>query len=219
MLALNNKFLFPQIDAFTLEISHNEPVCDTGDGITLLLAEAPTVVILARRIFSLSNGDVLLALPHSYLRQRTTDACFYGYQITFPRDALRVFSNKLYVESADGGMGLPVSGKEADILLSIAYDLYHSDLLPAYALPAILSTLEKIPLPNENTSFEIHLPKLLRRALAYIEDNPREEIDVAQLAKRYEVSQSTLLRLFRQYLATTPRKYALALRSLQRDSI
>jgi hypothetical protein len=213
---LKNEFLFPQIDAFKLEVSHDTLLCDTDKNVILLLTETPTEVVLGRRVFSLSKGNLLLALPHSYLRQKSDNSQFHGYQIAFPREAIRSFSNRLYLESADGGLAISASDTQTESLFSLVSKLYSGTLAPTYALPSILSVLEDADFPEPNTAFEIPLPKLLRRALCYIEENLSEELDSAELAARYSISQSTLLRLFRQYLATTPRKYAHALRELHK---
>ena len=209
-----NKFIFPKIDDFSFTVSHKESLADTDEKAILLIAQEKTEIILSGRVFALSQGDVLLALPYSYLRTKNGSP-FLGYQISFPLDVLRTFAPKLNLMSADGGMALSFSGDTVLRLLSVCASLESENAL--YHLPLLFSIIEKEALPEEERVAEVHLPKLLRRALYYMEKEAPREIGTAELASRYAVSESTLLRAFRAYLATTPRKYTQALHLLYNE--
>ena len=207
---MKNKLSFPKIDAFSLSLFHEEPLTSTTENALLLVAKSEAETVLGRRVYALKRGDALLALPYSYLAIRDKKSIFSGYQLHLPLDALRAFAPSLYLQSEECGTPLSFSLASSNRLLSICEGLGENTLLPTYAIPEIFSILEKDALPKSDNSMEIPLPKLLRRALAYIE-NARTPIDTAALASRYGVSESTLFRAFRTHLSTTPRKYAQAL--------
>jgi len=204
--------LFPKIDSFSFSIFHNESLCDTESDAALLVAEEDSEILLGRRVYLLSKGNALLALPYSYLRQKESRLPFPGYRLSFPCSTLRAFAPRLHLYSADGGMALSFHREHALRLLSLCAAL--SDDTALWDIPLFFSILENQALPQTDISLEIALPKLLRRALGYIEEKAPYEVGVAELAARYEVSESTLLRAFRKYLGTTPHKYAKALRLL-----
>ena len=207
---MNKQLVFPQIDGFSLSISHDEPLKDLEGDATLVVAEEKTEIVLGRHVYALSKGDALLALPFMYCRRRGDDS-FHGYQLRFPLDALRTLAPHAYLSTIDGGKAMPFSTEERTRLLSLCEALSAGTLAAIYALPSVFSVLEKSCYPETENELEIHLPKLLRRALSYIEEQAPHLIDAALLAERYGTSQSTISRLFRTHLETTPRKYAQAI--------
>ena len=208
---MKEKQIFPQIQRFSFTFSHNEPLYDAEEEVVVLIAEEKAEIVLSRRVYSLAKGDALFALPHSYLRQKSNDA-FAGYQIHLPLDAFRTFAPQLYLDCYDKGMALSFSVSNALRLLSLCETFI--DQPPIYAIPALFSVLEQDAIASESSALEILLPKHLRRALAFIEENASLPLDFKDLAARCEVSQTTLQRAFRQFLATTPHQYAQATRRL-----
>lgn len=211
---MKKDLLFPKMEAFSLTVWHNEPLFDTQEDAVLLLAEEKTEVILSRRVYTLSRGDALLALPYSYLRSLREKNPFYGYAITFPKELLHTLCGDLYLNRALDVCALSFPPQAAHRLLDTASALFRKETAPVYALPAIFCILENEALSETQASLEVPLPKVLRRALAYIEESAPTEPSATELAERYGVSQSTVNRLFRSFLATTPHKYAQALRQL-----
>ena len=204
---------FPQIDGFFLSVSHDEPLKDIEEDATLIVAEEKTEIILGRHVYALSKGDALLTLPFMYCRRRGNDD-FHGYKLRFPLDVLHVFAPHTYLYTNDGGSAMMFSAEERARLLFLCEALSTETLSAIYALPEVFSVLEKNASPKTERSLEILLPKLLRRALAYIEEQAPRPVNTALLAERYGISQSTISRLFRTHLETTPRKYAQAIERL-----
>lgn len=211
---MKNDYYFPRIDSFSFRVLHDEPIHDTLGEMLILFPEKPCDIILMRRVYRLSEGTALLALPFSYLRQKEESSCFFGYQLSFPKSFLRTLTPVQYRESAEDGIALAFPKRSALHLTELLSSLKDETLEPIYALPAIFSILEKESLPQTDISLETPLPKLVRRALLYIEETAPQKPDSAVLAERYGVSQSTLLRMFRTFVSTTPHKYAQALRVL-----
>ena len=201
---------FPKIDGFALSISLNEAITDTESEAALIVAKTKTEIVLGHNAYALSQGDAVLALPFTYCRQRTDDI-FQGYQIRFPLDALRVFAPLTYLYSTDGGNSFSLSLEKSTCLLSLCEALDTEKLSAIYAIPAAFSVLEQSISPETERKSEIQFPKLLRRALAHIEEQVPQPTDRFQLAERYGVSQSTISRLFRTYMNTTPHKSSHAL--------
>lgn len=211
---MKNKLIFPKIESFSLTVFHNEPLSHTKENAVLLIAEEKAEVILSRRLYALSKGDALLALPYSYLCPKGTDI-FFGYQIHFPLDALRTLAPKLYLNSADGGTAISFSMSNSLQLLSVCETPATAPAV--YTVPLLFSILEKDALPDAENTLSIPLPKILRRALVHLEEELPRKISTRELAERYEVSESTVLRLFRTHLNTTPSRYRHALQTLYQD--
>lgn len=206
--------MFPNLESFLLAVSHNEPLSDSQKDAVLLIAEEHTEILLSRRVYTLSKGDALLALPYSYLRIIGEKTPFCGYAITFPQEILHTLCRDLYLTRTIDGCALSFPPQAAHRLLDTASALFTKKTAPVYALPAIFSILETEALSETEASLEVPLPKVLRRALAYIEESAPHEPSLTALSERYGVSQSTMNRLFRNFLATTPHKYAQAQRQL-----
>ena len=200
--------IVPQIQRFSFTFSHCEPLCDAEEEVIVLIAEEKTEIVLSRRVYSLTKGDAFFALPHSYLRQKSKDP-FAGYQIHLPLDAFRTFAPQLYLDCYDKGMALSFSVSTALRLLSLCETF--TDQPSIYAIPALFSILERDAIASESSALEIPLPKFLRRALAMIEESAPLSLSSEEIATRCEVSQTTLQRAFRQFLATTPHQYVQAI--------
>ena len=68
----------------------------------------------------------------------------------------------------------------------------------------------RIPKPSTEESAlwtSVHVTPQLQRALRFVEENLHRELDVDIIARAATVSSSTLLRLFKQHLGTTPVKH------------
>ena len=212
---MSKELIFPKIEGFSFAVSRNEIPLDTKEEAVLLIAEEDIEIVLCRRVYALTKGDALLALPCSYLRIREEGAAFFGYTISFPKDFLHTACPNLYFNRIDDGIALSFAPKSAHRLLEMAVALFEGRNAPVYALIDIFSILENESIAEAERLLEIPLPAVLRRALAYIEEIVPIAPDSSALAARYGISQTTLLRLFRKHLATTPRKYAQALRILK----
>lgn len=208
---MKNKLIFPRVESFSLTVFHDEPLSHTKQDAVLMIAEEKTKLVLSCRAYALSKGDALLALPYSYLHQMGNDT-FFGYQIRFALDALRTFAPRLYLNSADGGAAMSFSMTDALSLLSVCEALASSPAI--YTAPVLFSILEQNALPEAENTLSLPLPKILRRALTYAEKESPRKISTRELAERYEVSESTVLRLFRTYLDTTPSEYTKVLQTL-----
>ena len=200
---------------FPISVSFNKALNHTGEQVSLLIVKSATKLILGKRLYTLNPGDALLALPFSYLRQTEEMTGFCGYMLEFSINTLREFMPKLYFRCADGGGAISFSEDTKERLLSFAASLPEEADLAFYAATQIFTILEQEALPQTEALLSCPIPGVLRRALAHLEENAFEEINASRLAARYDVSHSTLRRLFHTYLATTPSKYAKEMRGLR----
>ncbi len=72
---------------------------------------------------------------------------------------------------------------------------------------AVMNILDLLNDVKHQTAAPLHLPELLREILAYIDRELDRTCSVQGLCDTFFISRSSLLRLFKRYLGTTPSKY------------
>ena len=212
---MKNEIHFPAVDAFSFSLARGDAVTHTSENVSLLIAEEPSKILLSSRVYSLKAGDALLALPFSYRKTLDSSLAFCGYELCLPLTVLRAFAPNLSIRSADGGSALSLPHDSLARLLVLLEALWKAPADSVYSIMQIFSILEQEVLPETESDLAVPLPKFLRRALAYIQENVSEKMDTDTLSERYGVSESTLRRAFRAYLATTPQKYAREIQNLR----
>ena len=72
---------------------------------------------------------------------------------------------------------------------------------------AVMSVLEMLEQHKSDTRSSVELPAVLQNILSYIDEHYTERCAVENLCRRFFTSRSTMDRMFRQYLHTTPSRY------------
>ncbi len=72
---------------------------------------------------------------------------------------------------------------------------------------AVMNILDLLNDVKHQTAAPLHLPDLLKRILAHIDRELDKDCSVHELCETFFISRSSLGRLFKQYLGTTPSKY------------
>ncbi len=72
---------------------------------------------------------------------------------------------------------------------------------------AVMNILDMLNDVKHQTAAPLHLPELLREILAHIDRELARTCSVQGLCDTFFISRSSLLRLFKRYLGTTPSKY------------
>ena len=189
----------------------------TANEASLLVPEAATRLLVGMRVFDLSAYDALLIPPFTYVSVAQKDTALCAFRLSFPYEILSFLAPQLLFRAADGGTALAFPATKRPLLHDALCRLESDALPPSRTLPALFSILEEDALPEEDTNITVHLPKTLRQALKHLNVYANEKPDVTALAARYGVSESTLARLFRTYLATTPLAYARAVARIQKQ--
>ncbi len=190
-----NTVSYPTLPAFSLNTYCIDSTLPMARGrVTLFLADKPCTLFLSKSVFSLGESDLLWIPPFS--------ACYalpgsrlHGVALTLPEDVLITALPNVCLP--DGGKFSLSAGDAARLFrvfdsITKETDAFYTNLL------AVLSVLEKSYYPDVETS--VPLPRLIRRVLAYLTENPAENINTEALAERYGVSKSTLSRALRTHL-------------------
>ncbi len=209
------RILFPAIPAFTVTAKElNGKIFPTLYESLLFIPTESGVFQIKNRLYTLEKGDALLLPPFTLCRPIPDTPSLHGFSFGFPPDVLRDFAPTLSLQMANGeAVSLPTEVKAH--LLEVAKDLTEATSSAPHRIFSLFSILEHFALPKEKTALQISLPKLLRRILAYIEENPAVGLSAKTLSERFEVSESTVLRLFRAHLDTTPRGHIERVRTLR----
>ena len=208
----------PAHDAISVTLTHG--IIDrlsTGEEAVLIVPEADARLLIGMHVFSLGAYDAVLVPPFTYasVAQKNTPLC--AFRLSFPYELLSLFSPQLLFRAADGGAALSFPFAKRPLLKDALCRLESDSIPPSRTLPALFSVLEEEALSEADTTLTVQLPKALRQAIKYLNVYTDEKPDIASLAARYGISESTLARLFRTYLATTPLAYARAVTRIRKD--
>lgn len=215
-MAHENILRFPKISAFTCILTHGTLKDLSGkDSAALLFAECDATLLVGMRVYTLAAGDALLVPPSTFVSPTERGKEFSGYRLLFPYDILSLFAPRMFFRAADGGDMFAFPPACIPRLFDRLSILAEARENTATALPSLFSLLENEALPESGVP--LPLPKLLRRSLKYLNEHVNEDVTTAVLSERYGVSESTILRAFREYLSLTPLAYLKGLRSLRED--
>ena len=207
----------PAHAAFSVSLVHGDIThLATSKQAALLVAESGIRLLIGLRVYELDTGDAVLVPPFTYAAVTNKIATFCGFRLLFPYELLSDLAPRTSFRVADGGAAFSFPTKQKRILLDAVTRLNESTLPASLSFPAVLSILEQNAIAEDVTDLDVHLPKALRQAMKYLSMFPDAPLDVEVLAARYGISSSTLLRLFRTYLDSTPRAYAKAVLTIRK---
>ena len=171
---------------------------------------------LGNRVFPILHGDAIYVPPFCEWRTvKTAPDTFGVFSLALSPELVRAFSPSLAERHTVGRARYLFDYDTQDELLALCTSLLQGDDKFAFCtIVRILSILESESLSKEKEIYEISLPLLLRKALAYIDEHIPEQINADTLASRYGVSADTVKRLFRRYLSSTVREQHLRKRTL-----
>lgn len=175
-----------------------------------LLVDGDVSFAVESRVYKMSRGDVIVTKPNEMHHCiRNTSTVNHHYCFHFDPTCNRVFSDFLeHAYGCDNLVSLPPQEKEA--LLTLAHRINDAFLRGEDALEKLSPTLEMLSLIKRNlgvaSTFQ-KLPKVLERILAVIDERLCEIDSFDDICEEFFISRSTLGRLFKRYLATTPRGY------------
>lgn len=215
-MAHENILRFPKISAFTCTLAHGTLKDLSGkDSAALLFAECNVTLLVGMRVYTLSAGEVLLVPPSTFVSPTERGKEFSGYRLLFPYDILSLFAPRMLFRAADGGDVFTFASECVARLYDKLSILVDDRETIVTALPTLFSMLENDAFPA--CGVPVPLPKLLRRALKYLNEHANEDVTTAILAERYGVSESTILRAFRDHISLTPLAYLKGLRALHEE--
>jgi hypothetical protein len=204
---------FPAIPAFSFSLQHGViEFPSTKNEAAVFLASRDTRLVVGTKLYELSAGECLLLPPLTLAMPTKNDTPPFGYRVSLPYEILSVFAPKTVFRAANMGCVLSFSPNTERALFSAFEALIEKREPTVTALPALLSYLDKESDFIEKES--IPLPLLLRRALTYLTEHADEGVTALHLAERYQVSESTVLRVFRNHLGITPLTYMKHLRQI-----
>ena len=203
----------PKIPAFSVSVEKiSSRSFAPKKEVTLYAFTRDIRLLVGKRVFDVKANDILLSLPYAVCIPCGFVEADYGYSLSFPEVALRTLSPSLSLRFSDGALSIAFTQTGKARLWSLISALNESEDVDFFSAIAVFSILEQECLPEMDNCNLVPLPKLLRQALTYLYEHPDEKTDAKMLAQRYDVSQSTLLRVFRKYLCTTPLKYQTAVK-------
>lgn len=159
------------------------------------------------RLYAVNRGTVILTMPYEYHHCiYRSNALHEHYWITFSahreQEFLRLFFNR------EKGMGNRIDLNEAQLtqaqeLLEQLMDDHRDDLERRISLLRFFELLQN----GTEKNSQLHrnrLPVVVTKALKYMDEHIREELNICFLAKQCNVSVNTLERQFKSHLGATP---------------
>ena len=211
---LNKEILhFPAIYDFSSTLLYGAiDSLSTHEESTLFWTCKETKLLVGMNVYTLTEGDLIVLPPYTLVLPIDKTLPPFGYVLSLPNDILPIFAPKAFFKASGTGYVFSFSERGVPLLHTTFEALAENREGVTTALPYLLSFLENESLYTPKTP--VSLPHLLRRALAYINEHVEEDVSTSQLAERYHVSESTLLRVFRTHLSLTPLSYRKQLHAL-----
>lgn len=173
-----------------------------------ILIEGDVSFMVEDRLFSLRPGDVVLSKPnemhHCILNSisKHRHACFW-----VDTSAKTLIAPFLAVPLGDANLVRPTE-EDAGAIEATLYRLYEEDVDQMEHLCLLCDLLFRVRRNiSERQTVDPMLPPLLQSILCDIAECYRDIDDLDYFTEKYFISRSTLNRLFREYLHTTPHMY------------
>ena len=181
-----------------------------GDTVEVyLLVDGDVSFMVEHHLYKLSPGDMILTKPNEMHNCILNSAsphrhfCFW-----FSPDSEYLFGDLLAHEFGSGNLISPPT-EDKEIILGLCTRLYEASLRGEQTMAFALA-LEFLAHVKRNLNASAHreiLPEALRTILRDIEDNFATIGTLEEFAAKYYMSRSTMNRLFRRYLQTSPKRY------------
>lgn len=185
------------------DISHIHDVCE----IYLNLSGNVSFVV-ENKVYPVERGDMIITRPdeihHCVYRSDGVSEHFCLWLDGAPKSILGAFYDR---QSGDKNLiSLPEELKENVIECFFSLEK-QGENLSAEGLNALFGILSAIDKNRGVYKSQNTIPALLLKVTDYIDRNFAEDCSIEYICKRFFVSRSTLCRLFRSSLSTTPSKY------------
>lgn len=174
-----------------------------------ILLEGDVSFVVESSLYKLSPGDAIVTAPNerhhcilnSYSHHR--HLCFW-----FDPSCRTLFAD--FIERTPGNGNLISPGADAKRRLQEIYTALASAKEACDTHMQLYLTLEMLHIFRKSITSDDHvqqIPELLRKILADIDESFKTVQSLEYFTEKYFISTSTLNRLFRTYLLTTPMKY------------
>lgn len=175
-----------------------------------VLEEGDVSFMVEKHLYHMSAGDALITKPnemHNCILNSTSRHAHYCFWFRPSSDPL--YADFLKRDSGVGNLITPPDGERAAFLDAChrLYDCAEGESDPLTSLAAAADVLVSLRrwLPTE--SRHEPLPTLLQTLLQDIEENATRIRELSYFRDKYFISGSTLGRLFRRHLGTSPKMY------------
>lgn len=175
-----------------------------------ILVEGDVSFAVESRVYRMSPGDIILTKPnemHHCIRNSTTvndHYCFY-----FKPSPIGIFEDFLKHNFGCNNLISPV-GDDRALILGLAKQIDEGTEGGADRLELLSSVLQMLATVRRNMgkySTPETLPEPLEIVLAEMDEHLSESLTIESVCEKHFISYSTLSRLFRRHLDTTPRAY------------
>jgi len=187
------------------DVSHIHDVCEI-----YLNISGDVSFVVENSVYPISRGDMIISAPDEFHHcvYHSDGVCkHYCLWIDgLPQRYLRAFYDR------NGGEKnlISVSCDEKERLINCFEKLCNAQKNDALSLDGIMAFVEILSIIDENRNASISsaaVPSLLSGITGYIDSEYSCDCSIENLCNTFFVSRSTLCRLFRTYLGTTPAKY------------
>ena len=187
------------------DVSHIHDVCEI-----YLNISGDVSFVVENSVYPVSRGDMIISAPDEFHHcvYHSDGVCkHYCLWIDgLPQKYLRAFYDR------NGGEKnlISVSNDDKEILITCFKRLYDAQKNDEPTLDGIMAFVEILSIIDENRNVSISsaaVPSLLSEITHYIDLEYSCDCSIENLCKKFFVSRSTLCRLFRNHLGTTPAKY------------
>ena len=208
----------PDIGDFEMRHSFNDDPCNEAfrfpphihsDLEIYVLVEGNVSFMVEQKLYPLAPGDAIVSKPNEIHNCIVNAASAHRYYcFWFSPSSELLFGSFLHHKLGEGNLISLPDDKKEDFLRTCA-DLHAAaekddDLLEFCLALRFLHTLRQHPAEKERTQA---LPRLLQSILHDINDNFKSIRGLDYFTQKYFVSLSTLQRLFRKHLHTSPKLY------------
>lgn len=193
------------------DVSHIHDVCEI-----YLNGSGNVSFVVENAVYPVSRGDLIITRPdefhHCVYHEDGVCEHYCMWIDGAPKNLLRAF-----FERQSGEKNLISANKEQKERLIECFNVLKNagEVLSLEALKAFVEILSIIDENRNSDCVKVAVPDLLIRITEYIDENFDSDCSVENLCKRFFISRSTLCRLFRANLTTTPSKYVTSRRLSQ----
>ncbi len=187
------------------DVSHIHDVCEI-----YLNISGDVSFVVENSVYPVSRGDMIISAPDEFHHcvYHSDGVCkHYCLWIDgLPQEYLRAFYDR------NGGEKnlISVSDDDKERLITCFKRLYDAQKNDEPTLDGIMAFVEILSIIDENRNVSMSsaaVPSLLSEITRYIDSEYSCDCSIENLCKKFFVSRSTLCRLFRNHLGTTPAKY------------
>ncbi len=164
-------------------------------------------------IYPVQSGDMIVSMPHEVhycIYHRDGEHEYYCLWVR-ASEAFQYLLTPFWERKRGQGNRIRLNDRDkerlAGWLRTLLAERERGHLTSVKSGSAILNILDLLNEVKDQTAAATHLPDVLRDILAFIEQNLRELTSVGELCDAFFISRSSMGRLFKQSLGTTPTKY------------